>query len=222
MTSSGTKRLPNYGIRAGYKHRLENRQWNDHGTRGRFQKPVYELTRDLMTREGLRSVLDIGCGSGWKLVHILGGFDTTGTDLPVNLDSCREQYPDRKWLLSDLSKPCPLRSVDVVMSADVIEHIPDPDILMDYLAGIECKWIVLSTPDRDRARGKGAMGPPANEHHVREWNPEEFHNYVSQWCDIAETHAMQESTHTVVCRPRPGRPSPATRELFPLPEEVDE
>jgi hypothetical protein len=39
--------------------------------------------------------------------------------------------------------------------------------------------IVISTPERDKTRGKYSLGPHPNVTHVREWNKDEFNSYVS-------------------------------------------
>lgn len=202
-------RLPDYGIRPGYQARSKPKPWNDIQYKDEFQRPVYELARRVMEENGFRTVLDIGTGSGWKLVHILGDFETIGTEVQPILDFLRKQYPGRRWLLSKLEKPCPVREVDLVLAADVVEHLENPDLLMDYIAGIRWKRLILSTPDRDKARGREDRGPPANPCHVREWNAEEFRRYVEQWFPVLEQKHFG-STQVLVCMP----PRAAMREKW--------
>jgi len=196
------QRLPNYGLPGGYRHRQEPAPWDDRHLAGEFQRPVYELAANVMADHDLHSVLDVGCGSGWKLVHLLGSHRTIGTELEPMLSHCRHQYPDRDWLMSDFSTPCPVECVDLVLCADVIEHLSDPDLLLGYLAGIPgWRLAVISTPDRDAARGPGDLGPPENVHHAREWAAGEFARYVGQWFPVIRHSAYAPNTQAVVCRP---------------------
>ena len=89
-------------------------------------------------------------GSGYKLVHYLGQYDTTDFEVPKTLEFLRGIYPERKWIsapFSDRSHP----AADLVISSDVIEHVVDPDELMDFLVSLTRKWLVISTPDRRRS-----------------------------------------------------------------------
>ena len=62
--------------------------------------------------------------------------------------------------------------------SDVIEHLPNPNILLESISGFiresKCKSFIISTPDRDRARSEEDLGPPGNLAHVQEWNFHEF------------------------------------------------
>ena len=211
-------RLPNYGIRSDYKVRNQPNFWDDRSWKDQFQKPVYEYVKQLMLDGGYRTVLDIGTGSGYKLVTILGQFDTIGTELSPTYEHLRQTYPDRKWLLSDLSKPCPIQEVDVVMAADVIEHLQNPDQLLDYIATIRWKKLVLSTPDRDQARGPNDRGPPQNPCHAREWNAEEFRRYVAQWFPVRSLQHFG-ATMVLTCEP-PSQSSSALPAQTALPSRI--
>lgn len=62
-----------------------------------WQREVYLTAANLMRSNLLRTVYDIGCGSGYKTVHYLGEFDTTGFDLERTVLFLKKTYPDRKW-----------------------------------------------------------------------------------------------------------------------------
>jgi len=192
--------LENFGIKPGYRHRAQPAWWDDRHWQAQFQQPVYDLARALMRKEGMASVLDIGTGSGYKLIHTLGDHQTIGTEIQPALAHLQKRYPERRWLLSDLGKPCPIPCVDLVLCSDVIEHLSDPCILLDYIAGISAwKKLVISTPNRDLVRGPGSMGPPANPCHAREWIPSELIPYVAQWFSVVDSIPMKGSTHAIVC-----------------------
>lgn len=195
-----------FGIRGDYIHRGESAHFDDTASTDEYQREVYERARDVARRDHLRTVYDVGCGSGYKLVHYLGEFDTTGFEVPQTLEYLRREYPDRKWAqVSFADRDVP--PADLVVCSDVIEHVLDPDELMRFLVAVTGKWLVLSTPDRARAYGRFSqyqLGPPSSEHHIREWTMDEFRRYVSRFVEVVEhTHTHPEhSTQMIVARLR--------------------
>jgi SAM-dependent methyltransferase len=185
-----------YGIRGAYKHRSEYCYFDDTALTDEYQKEVYVRAADLAAREGLQSVYDIGCGSGYKLVNYLGQYDTTGFDVPETLQYLRRTYPNRKWASASFSERS-LAPADLVICSDVIEHVLDPDELMRFVISASRKWLILSTPDRRReysALSRFQLGPPHTEHHLREWTFEEFRRYVGGFLDIHE-HVHPNAAH---------------------------
>src|SRR5438874_2732754 len=71
-----------YDIAPGYRHRRCVNHYDDTANTDEWQREVYLSAQSVMREKGLLSVHDVGCGSGYKLVHILGEFATTGIDLP--------------------------------------------------------------------------------------------------------------------------------------------
>src|SRR4051812_28986266 len=69
-----------FGIRGAYKHRSEYCYFDDTGLADEYQKEVYLRAAELAADEGAKTIYDVGCGSGFKLVNYLGQYDTTGFD----------------------------------------------------------------------------------------------------------------------------------------------
>jgi SAM-dependent methyltransferase len=204
-----------FDIHPGYTHRSRIAYFDDTENTDNWQREVYETARDLMREKGLRTVYDVGCGSGFKLVHMLGEFDTTGIDLSQTIQQVRQVYPDRKWISGSFDE-LELPPADVVICSDVVEHVADPDALMSFLARTTREWAVLSTPDRDLVygwRNPHRFGPPENPAHVREWNMAEFGRYAGRYFSI-ERHFVsnrEQATQCVVARLRKS-PSSVPRE----------
>jgi len=70
-----------------------------------WQKEVYQLAAELADKNQFQKILDVGCGSGYKLIHQLGRFNTTGIEVDPTFSWLQKQYPDRNWLLFDTVKP---------------------------------------------------------------------------------------------------------------------
>lgn len=168
-----------YCIRGAYRHNIKTCYFDDTSFADEYQKEVYLYAADIGVKDSIKSVYDVGCGSGYKLLTYLGQYDTTGFDLPETVEFLQRKYPDRKWVMASFSD-LTISSADLVICSDVIEHVLDPDELMGFLVRVSKKWLVLSTPDRFREYPRWSrfqLGPPHTDHHVREWAFSEFRCY---------------------------------------------
>jgi len=163
-----------YFIKQDYVHRENNNYFDDTPFKDEWQKEVYEFSRTVADQHKFKTVLDIGTGSGFKLLKYFQDLDTIGVDVTKTVTWLKSTYPNKKWT----DQFVPVADVDLVISSDVIEHIPDPDTLLNLIEQCNPKLIVLSTPDRDLFK-LGHNGPPVNKSHVREWNMSEFNQYIS-------------------------------------------
>ena len=170
---------PLYGIRRGYLHRKAVTLFSDEGNADEYQKEVYAFARSLYDEKKLSGVLDIGCGSAFKLLANFQNAPKAGAEL--NTDWLKQQYPNETWFaFSDPTwKKYPAQ---LIICADVIEHVPNPDAFVeDLLEHRESKYFVFSTPDRNLDTSPWKFGPPNNEAHYREWTFEEFEGFLSRY-----------------------------------------
>jgi glycosyltransferase involved in cell wall biosynthesis/SAM-dependent methyltransferase len=173
--------MNNYGLHASYTPRLEPQYFNDTLPDSTlWQADVYRLAARLARQAGVNGIVDIGCGTGGKLAPYMGEFSVMGIDYGANIIACHTAYPLRAlWLSCDLGT----KTVDgeyfedaIAICADVIEHIPYPEALIESLrnASKSAAYVLVSTPDRERIAQGTEYGPPANPAHVREWTEAEF------------------------------------------------
>src|ERR1700678_251220 len=184
---------PNYVSREDAQQGFENEQ----RSKDEWQNEVYACAREIALERGFKSVLDLGTGGGFKLLKYFAEFETLGVDLPENVKFLREKYRNRKW---ESFFAGPGTAFDLVICADAIEHVDNPDTIIGYIKIAEPKAVVISTPDR-ALLPSGKDGPPFNPAHVREWTFEEFENYISQYFNI-ERHFYSNKkqwTQCVVC-----------------------
>ena len=201
----GLRTPSHFSIKPGYRHRARVAYFDDTGLRDEYQREVYERAARLFRESDCMRVLDIGCGSGYKLVQHFGPDQTIGFDLPPTVAYLRATYPGRRWedvtALDGLVRP-----TDLLICADVIEHLPNPDDLMQRLRRHPFRYLVLSTPDRATLRGWVDYGPPENPAHAREWSRTEFRQYVDRYFEVIE-HGIsnrQQATQLLICRHRSG------------------
>ena len=87
----------------------------------------------LQGREPLR-ILDVGCGPGWLAQALTAaGHTVTGIDVE-EADGVRDRM--HRFIRADLTQGLPAddEQYDVVLAADVIEHLPDPSRLLADLS----------------------------------------------------------------------------------------
>jgi 2-polyprenyl-3-methyl-5-hydroxy-6-metoxy-1,4-benzoquinol methylase len=189
-------------IKSGYRHRESSIYFDDRNFKDEWQKEVYLRVLSIMEERQLTEVADVGCGSGYKLVNYLGMFTTMGYDVAPTVEYLQGKYPDRTWHIADFRQRGIAR-VPMVVCADVIEHVENPDELMDFLLELSSKWVVLSTPERDLVYPKASTylnGPPQNLTHLREWNFREFRNYISGFITVTEhcISNIEQATQMIV------------------------
>lgn len=162
--------------------------WGDqHHNDVRYQDPVYRWAARLV-RGGRGRVIDIGCGSGVKLVRHVAPHTQhwLGVDQSSAIDLAESAYPSGHWRRADLSLSSTWRELaeqpaDLVICADVIEHLEDPFELLERLRSLLAPGgvLLLSTPDRGRLERVSRTGPPRNPRHIREWTADELELLVT-------------------------------------------
>ncbi|HEX6181748.1 MAG TPA: methyltransferase domain-containing protein [Chitinophagaceae bacterium] len=189
-----------FNIRKGYHHASSAVAFDDTGNTDEWQKEVYEIALNYMQQEKFHSIIDVGCGSAYKLIH-LGNYDTIGIEVEPTYTWLRQKYPGNKWLLFDEVDPTRLRT-DLVICADVIEHMANPDDLLHFIQAIQFRTLIISTPERDSVAGKNDYGPPRNTAHYREWNAQEFKKYLSDYFTVDQQWILpgKSVTQVVKCR----------------------
>ena len=196
-----------YCIKGDYEHRTfnatyENRKgqywhyrrviWSRHA-----QFAVYQKAALIVRERILRTVLDVGCGSGYKAMELIAPLaNVTGVDQPNAVALATKAHPDGHFVAADFDAPGDdgLETFDLVLCVDVIEHMASPDKLIQYIKD-KChaaSIVVISTPERDILRGPDNTRSPQPEH-VREWNRAEFREYLESLGFMVTEHEIMPS-----------------------------
>lgn len=100
-----------------------------------YNAACYALRRQVLDRaladEALdprgRSVLDVGCGTGFFTAYYLGrGARVTGMDIaPTSIRLLSQRHPDARFVLGDVSETPVEGRYDIVNAFDVLYHVTD-------------------------------------------------------------------------------------------------
>jgi SAM-dependent methyltransferase len=85
------------------------------------------LERAIAYSKTRRTALDVGCGSGGRMIDRLlrAGFRVTGIDVSrAMLDIARARHPSVEFVHDDIAEWTPPRSFDLVVAWDSIFHLP--------------------------------------------------------------------------------------------------
>jgi SAM-dependent methyltransferase len=169
-----------YHLPASYTQRLEPEYFDDVLDDSiAWQADVYRLASQLALDSHMQRLVDIGCGRGHKLMQYADFFQLVGIDYGENIDYCHTNHSPGTWITINLNENSVLPRTfkdSVVICADVIEHLPDPMPLIQSLRNAceTAKYVLLSTPDRNRVYRDEHHGPPGNPYHCREWTNSEL------------------------------------------------
>lgn len=150
-----------------------------------FQLPVYDYASEVVSENSIPSLIDVGCGAGYKLADLHSRHPElaiTGIDQPDAIQFCQNYYNFGQWLSDNFDEPQLSTDIrtELVLCCDVIEHVLYPDTLLAYLKArmMPGGWLIISTPDRVARYGTGMRqsGHPA---HVREWAFNEFAEFLA-------------------------------------------
>jgi Methyltransferase domain len=141
------------------------------------------------------SVMDFGGGVGVYLTGFRNkGVTTLVTVEPHSLGDCLFagiQQDTTDWINSPLSM-LPLNKFDLVMSIEVVEHIPVQfhRHILQALEKATSKWLLLSAAHPGQP-GKGHVGPSMKW--IQQWI-EEVHNWTSLRLDEPKTTQFHNSS----------------------------
>lgn len=181
-----------------YNRRLKEAHYDDTPNTDAHQAEVYRLGQLFNPA----SVLDIGCGSAYKLRLNFPLAKRTGTDVPKTVDWLNGKYPGEDWQVADYSHDLG-QKYDLIILADVLEHLLDPALVLQWAARqLSASGILLaSTPARELLPpGYSKTGPPRNPSHMQEWSSAEFAQFCGQAVAVQFTGVTAPHTTVVVGR----------------------
>jgi len=139
-----------------------------------------------------KSILDFGCGEGF-LVDKMVERDVTldgycGLDLREDaLGAARSRHPDIEFVHADIFDwPQEKRSFDLVIGAEVFEHLINPEKFLPRLSQLSSGHILLTVPHEpwfqlgNLIRGRDFIRLGNHPEHINHWNLETFAEFVGE------------------------------------------
>ena len=136
--------------------------WGDMQDLGPVHRHSRRILVDLAKPLGVYSILDVGCGNGANLALLqreLATTDVVGVDIsPTALDVARARVRG-ELLVADLTQPLVLdRRFDLVISSQVIEHLPDDDAFLANLRRLSSRYVLVATMQGRMRASEPAIG----------------------------------------------------------------
>jgi SAM-dependent methyltransferase len=128
-----------------------------------------------------RRVLDVGCRDGALTRSYLGGNDVVGVDVDREaLARAARLGIETVWADAEEPLPFPDGSFDVVVAGEILEHLAEPERLLDEAARVLCAGGVLagSVPNafrlKNRLRFLAGRPPEPDPTHLHLFRPEDL------------------------------------------------
>ena len=130
---------------------------------------IIALVRSLAIEQP--KILDFGCGTGWLTERLAQIGEATGIDLAERVISAAQaRWPHIRFIAGDLFQtPLPSAYYDIVVSQEVIAHIPDQAAYLERAAEVlnSHGYLIITTPNKfvmDRSDL-----PPQPPEHIEHW-----------------------------------------------------
>lgn len=132
------------------------------------------------------SLLDVGCGEGYATGLVLPSVSrgiSVGVDLSeLRLTRCRERCPGVALLkASALELPFPDKSFDMVLSTELLEHLPDDTPAIEDFLRVARRYLLVSVPNVNgnvlsvfNRKGTREFPLDPKSGHFREYDTREF------------------------------------------------
>ena len=118
-----------------------------------------------MARPGSRSaILDAGCGTGWMTERLLPFGTVVGTDLADEVvDRAAARVPEARFVAGDIMTVDVGGNFDVVVSLEVLSHVPDQAAFLERLRSLLRPGgrLMLATQNRPVLQRFNRIPPPA-------------------------------------------------------------
>jgi 2-polyprenyl-3-methyl-5-hydroxy-6-metoxy-1,4-benzoquinol methylase len=161
----------------------------------RFVSSFHSLVLEAMP---IASVLEVGCGEGFLSGYLsekLPDVSFTGVDLNAgDVAGCKEKFPrieaheGSAYDLSFLGDT----TFDLVVCAEVLEHLDTPDVALDQILARKPKRVILTVPNEplfmaaNLVRGKNITRLGNDIEHINHYNPRSFRRLLESRFDVLE------------------------------------
>jgi len=123
----------------------------------------------------VRTILDVGCGSGENLAALRarGRYELAGADVSQEaLAIANRRVPDAQLFVLDVTSEALNERFDLVISIQVVEHLSDDETAFSNMARMASKFVFISTIQGRMRESEGRIG------HVRNYSGAELRRKI--------------------------------------------
>jgi len=127
---------------------LWRKTWGDMQRFGPVHRHILEDMVRTVASLDVRRVLDVGCGSGENLAALAGlsRYELAGVDTSQEaLNLARHRVPQARLTQLDVQREALPERFDLVMSIQVVEHLPDDVAAFRNIASMANNYVFIST-----------------------------------------------------------------------------
>jgi 2-polyprenyl-3-methyl-5-hydroxy-6-metoxy-1,4-benzoquinol methylase len=158
---------------------------------GHFHKRLSELVLARQPSE----ILEVGCGEG----YVLHALREAGVQCPMRgidfsetaIAQARARVPDAEFAVEDARELAKSgRRYDLVLMIEVLEHLEDAQAMLETLAKLSKRHVVVSVPwepffrGLNFLRGKHIWALGNDPEHIQHWGRGEFRKFVGRQLDV--------------------------------------
>jgi len=122
--------------------------WGEIQRIGPVHRHVHEHFVKIVDALDVRSILDVGCGSGdiLALLAARGRYDLAGVDVSERaLELAHRRAPDAQMGVLDIQREALEEKFDLVVSIGVVEHLLDDLAAFRNMASMASRYVLIST-----------------------------------------------------------------------------
>lgn len=145
--------------------------WGDMQAFGPVHRHALEQLVSTVAELGVRSVLDVGCGSGQNLraLAAVGPYQLAGIDVSEKaLEKARAAVPAAEFHCLDVQSEKLAARFDLVMSLQVVEHVPDDVALLRNMRLMSNRYVLVATMQGKMRPSEAGIG------HLRNYTSNEL------------------------------------------------
>ena len=150
----------------------------------------FETVDAFMPRE-VQTVMNAGCGEGFDARRILKtnpNLTLTGFDISLSaVQKVEDICPTMQACVGDVTQPpFAVQSADMVISLEVLEHLPDPSAAIEAYKKLTRRYLLLGVPNEPvfrllrMANGMDIRDFGDHPEHVQHWNIVSFKRFLQK------------------------------------------
>jgi 2-polyprenyl-3-methyl-5-hydroxy-6-metoxy-1,4-benzoquinol methylase len=178
-----------------------------------FDRGLFEL---LGEAGPVGSVLEVGCGEGHvtaKLANFFPGARVLGTDFaPAIVEIARREHQGLEFQSASIYDVATLGEWDLVVAAEVFEHLDHPARALRAVAAVARRAIVVTVPREplwrvlNLVRGQYWPALGNTDGHVQHWSRGALVRFLAREVDVVTVRTPLPWTQAL-CRPRRSAPA---------------